>query len=389
MPCDVRLTPFHLLRALRLDVAVMDDPFQDYPDLKRFLLSNVTFVKSKIGAGAYTSVEEVIIPTTAAARKLHYENNGDQAQAFMEECKLMSTLSHPNIVKFLGLVIVPGSRLPALVMERMATNLHDLLNPGRRSKREAYLPSNLPLILKLSILNGVASGLAYLHGRSPPIIHRDLSATNILLDSDMIAKVADFGMAREVNDIKVAEVMNGCGNINYMPPEATPEECSYDGTIDIFSLGVLTIFTIGEVFPLHLLPPTYTNEMGELIARSEYMRRSKYTIAVKEKCGANKFVGKLISQCLENVPARRPDINMVLQLLEQAIKALFREQMAMGPFRPHHSKKEVGLHSVIRQLGVEKLALQSQIEWLQSELVDIRQQQQIERVSIIMSSMFL
>jgi serine/threonine protein kinase len=75
----------------------------------------------------------------------------------------MSSLSHPNIVKFLGVAFLPGSRLPALVMERLLTSLHDLLDPD---------PTPVSMALKCSVLHNVACGLAYLHGRSPPVIHR-------------------------------------------------------------------------------------------------------------------------------------------------------------------------------------------------------------------------
>ena len=81
----------------------------------------------------------------------------------------MSSLRHPNITQFLGLCFLPNTRLPLLVMERLETSLDNLLE---------HLPS-LPLSLKRSVLEGVSSGLVYLHKREPPVIHRDLTAKNI------------------------------------------------------------------------------------------------------------------------------------------------------------------------------------------------------------------
>ena len=95
---------------------------------------------------------------------------------FVKECHLMSTLRHPNIVQFLGITFFPGSQLPVLVMERLLTSLHDLLEPEVDPLLSASEKQFLPLSLKCSILENVASGLVYLHERSPPVIHRDLSA---------------------------------------------------------------------------------------------------------------------------------------------------------------------------------------------------------------------
>ena len=96
---------------------------------------------------------------------------------FAEELQLMSTLHHPNIVLFLGVYFFP---VPALVMVRLLTSFHDLLDPETNDVQPppAQLPPTEPtplsfftLGLKCSILHNVASGLAYLHGRTPPIIH--------------------------------------------------------------------------------------------------------------------------------------------------------------------------------------------------------------------------
>jgi serine/threonine-protein kinase CTR1 len=110
----------------------------------------------------------------------------------------MSTLRHPNIVQFLGITFFPGSQLPVLVMERLLTSLHDLLEPEVDPLLSASEKQFLPLSLKCSILENVASGLVYLHERSPPVIHRDLSARNVLLNSALVAKIADLGVARIV-----------------------------------------------------------------------------------------------------------------------------------------------------------------------------------------------
>ena len=295
-----------------------------------------------------------------AAKKIHdlffdrFEDPMGQRpyEQFARECQLMSTLRHPNIVQFLGIAFFPGSRLPALVMERLQTSLHELLDPDTPPPRDAVPP--LSMALKCSILQDVACGLAYLHEQSPPIIHRDLSARNVLLSSGMVAKIADLGVARIVPPTRAPSTMTkGPGASIYMPPEATAptksntEMSKYGCSIDIFSLGVVTIFTIGETFPCDPQEPTYFDEdSGLLVARTELQRRSQYMTCVNEKlsaCGqlrADQPFIRLIQQCLHNLPAKRPAIHEVQRLLKEARAWLGGENMERN--RPQvHTRRQV------------------------------------------------
>ena len=140
----------------------------------------------------------------------------------------MSTLRHPHIVQFLGVCFLQGSRLPALVMERLLTSLHDLLAPETQPPPGAPRPlSFFTMSLKCSVLHNVASGLAYLHERTPPVIHRDLSARNVLLSSGLVGKIADLGVACIVPRIRaVATMTMAPGAGIYMPPEAVAPSAS-------------------------------------------------------------------------------------------------------------------------------------------------------------------
>ena len=313
---------------------------RDNPELRPFVLSNVQLSGTRIGAGAYGSVT---IPVCAAAKKIHdiFQDRSEipdddilkASTQFVKECQLMSTLRHPHIVQFLGVCFFRGSRLPALVMERLLTSLHDLLAPETQPPSDAPRPLSFFTIgLKCSVLHNVASGLGYLHQQSRPIIHRDLSARNILLNSRLVAKIADLGVARIVPRMRAAATMTKApGASVYMPPEAVApsatntEKSKYDASIDVFSLGVVTIFTLGETFPCDPLAPTHMDEeSGVLIARTELQRRSEYmgkvTIQLRA-CGqlrGDHPLIRLIQQCLHNSPRKRPNIHAVLSLLEEA-----------------------------------------------------------------------
>ena len=331
--------------------AMAEDLLRVYPELRPFVLSNVHFTGTRIGSGAYGRVDEVAVPVGAAAKTIYAflqdidgsEPDDEVPKAvteFVRECLLMSTLRHPHIVQFLGVCFLQGSRLPALVMERLLTSLHDLIAPEIRPPPGAPSPLSFFLMgLKCSVLHNVASGLAYLHERSPPVIHRDLSARNVLLNSGLVGKIADLGMARIVPRMRAAATMTkGPGASVYMPPEAVApsasnrEKSTYDASIDVFSLGVVALFTIGETFPCDPLAPTYTDEYsGLLVARTELERRSRYMANVNAQlraCGqlrGDHPLITLIQQCLHNGPHKRPNIREVLSLLEEA-RAGFRDE---------------------------------------------------------------
>ena len=146
----------------------------------------------------------------------------------------------------------------------------------------------------------------------------------------MVAKIGDLGVAR-MAPRTAATMTKGPGASVYMPPEATApatsdkERSKYNASIDIFSLGVVTIFTIGETFPCDPLAPNYFDEdSGLLVARTELQRRSEYMGFVNTKlcaCGqlrADQPFIRLIQQCLHNGPDKRPSIQEVQHLLEEA-----------------------------------------------------------------------
>ena len=315
------------------------------------MLSNVQLTGTRIGAGAYGSVEEVTIHgAVCAAKKIHdiFQDRSEIPAAdiqkassqFVRECQLMSTLRHPHIVQFLGVCFLHGSRLPALVMERLMTSLHDLLDPATDPPPPPDAPKPFfPLSLKCSILHNVASGLAYLHERSPPIIHRDLSARNVLLNSGMVAKIADLGVARIVPRMYMraaATMTKAPGAGIYMPPEALEakseeeeQSSQYGASIDVFSFGVVSIFTLGQTFPCNLLAPNYRNEHRKIVGRSELERRDRYMQKIYGQLRKNHPLLQMIEQCLD-FPEDRPSIHEVLHLLDQARAEERDEQMEMN-----------------------------------------------------------
>ena len=224
--------------------------------------------------------------------KVLFESSGYAVAHFEEECRLLSQLHHPNIVQFVGVYIQQGERLPILVLEFLPTNL--------RACIEQY--GALPREISYSVLHDVVLSLHYLHNQNPPIMHRDIAARNILLNSKMTAKLCDFGSARCLAPNSGSRLSPSPGNLIYMPPEAALSDPKYNTSIDIFSYGVVMIFIFSGKFPAEILPPTFTGSDGRICGQSEVDRRAKYL----EPIGIDHPAMKLILKCIANDPQERP-----------------------------------------------------------------------------------
>ena len=306
---------------------------KDHPELQPLILYDVTPTGNTIGAGAFGSVEEVAIPgALCAAKNIHHFLSNEEEdwvakevvdkniRKFVAECEIMGRLRHPNIVQFLGLWFSQDeeSCVPTIVMEKMLMSLHHLLDPDRPKCNTTPKPY-IPLGLKCSILQDIARGIAYLHKQKPPVIHRDLTAANVLLNSAMVAKIADMGVARNLPEKENTTMTKQPGAPIYMPPEALEDRAKYDTSIDIFSLGVVAIFVLAQEFPHKLPASTYTCAVKGLVARTELKRREKYTAKIYSTFPKTHPLIQLFESCLKNSPEARPSIDDALDLINQAM----------------------------------------------------------------------
>ena len=212
---------------------------------------------------------------------------------FQAECKLLSKLKNPNIVQFLGIY-----HDDVLVMEYMSMDLTKCLDTCTKQQ------FNIPLPIKLSILQDVTNGLLHLHSLAPPIIHRDLTASNILLTSDMRAKIADLGVSKifDLRQVQTIQQTIAPGTPAYMPPEALILEPQYGVQLDIFSFGVLSIYIAIQEFPApHEVSPT------QIIIEQKRIQIFKRQHWI-DKMGVDHPLCPIVVQCLQDLPGARPTI---------------------------------------------------------------------------------
>ena len=274
------------------------------------------------GSGSYGAVYAVTVKgTSRIAKRLHsilvgadVSRSEKQAirEKFLNECLLLSKLDHPNVVKFIGVHFSPRDRSDAtLIMERLHMDLDKFLDPDLRPNIDTYT--------KLSILLDVSSGLLYLHTQlAKPIIHRDLSAGNVLLTEDFKqAKLADLGVSKLIdNYVHRAQTRTICpGTLAYMPPEALTDKPKYDTPLDVFSFGHLALYVALQQFPqvaLELSPEQSIRayQLGEV----SILKRKKWLDMIpKDHC-----LRELILSCLRDDPSERPStdrLNVKMKVL--------------------------------------------------------------------------
>ncbi|XP_028772727.1 putative receptor-like protein kinase At4g00960 isoform X3 [Neltuma alba] len=191
--------------------------------------------ENKLGQGGFGPVYKgMLFEGKEIAVKRLSSNSGQGDIEFKNEVQLMVRLQHRNLVRLLGFCLKQKERL--LVYELLPNKSldHFLFDPIRRAQ--------LRWKTRYKIIGGIASGLLYLHEESQQrIVHRDLKASNILLDADMNPKISDFGMARLfVTDQTQANTDRVAGTYGYMAPEYA-RHGRFSTKSDVFSFGVLIL----------------------------------------------------------------------------------------------------------------------------------------------------
>ncbi|KAF8700166.1 hypothetical protein HU200_034537 [Digitaria exilis] len=191
--------------------------------------------ENKLGQGGFGPVYKGRFPDgLEIAVKRLASHSGQGFTQFKNEVQLIAKLQHTNLVRLLGCCSQEEEKI--LIYEYLPNKSLDLF---------IFDETRRPLLCwsrRLAIIEGIAQGLVYLHKHSRlRVIHRDLKASNILLDRDMNPKISDFGLAKifSINDTEV-NTDRIVGTYGYMAPEYASEGL-FSIKSDVFSFGVLTL----------------------------------------------------------------------------------------------------------------------------------------------------
>ena len=212
-------------------------------------------------------------------------------------------------------------RLPVIVMEKMQHSLRALV--------ENY--DNIPMNVKLSILDDVCLGLRYLHSRNPPIIHRDLTPNNVLLGYRLEAKITDLGVAKVLRSDNQKMMTKLPGTPDFMPPEALSKRPVYGPLLDVFSYGGIILNVTTQQWP----EPTDRTELNldtsvwEVV--SEVKRRQQY---LDKMTGDAADLKPLVMSCLSDSPDNRPAVEQISMTIKR-VKEVYSQKSGHDGMSPN------------------------------------------------------
>ncbi|XAR68187.1 Non-specific serine/threonine protein kinase [Bertholletia excelsa] len=285
---------------------------------------------NKIGEGGFGPVYKgVLTDGTIIAVKQLASKSKQGNREFINEIGMISALRHPNLVRLYGCCI-EGNQL-LLIYEYMENNCLARALFGHAEQR-----LKLDWSVRKSICLGIARGLAYLHEESRlKIVHRDIKATNILLDKDLNAKISDFGLAKLDEEENTHISTRIAGTVGYMAPEYAMRGYLTDKA-DVYSFGIVALEIVSgksntnyrpkEEF-VYLLDWAYVlQEQGNLLELVDPNLGSNYS---KEEAMCMLHVGLL---CTNPSPTLRPSMSSVVSMLEgkSPIQAPVLERSAMS-----------------------------------------------------------
>lgn len=294
----------------------MSIPIYPYKEIVK--ATNSFSDKRRLGTGAYGTVYcgKLHNDEWVAVKRIKHRADTDSIEQVMNEIKLLSSVSHPNLVRLLGCSIEKGEQV--LVYEFMPNG-----TLSQHLQRERG--NGLPWPVRLTIATETAQAIAYLHSAmNPPIYHRDVKSSNILLDYNYKTKVADFGLSRlgiieSISHISTAPQ----GTPGYLDPQYHQNFHLSDKS-DVYSFGVVLVEIITAMkavdFSRRQNEVTLTSLaidrigrgcLDEIIDPLLEPNKDSWTLSSIHK------VAELAFRCLAFVSDMRPSMTEVAAELEQ------------------------------------------------------------------------
>ncbi|XP_022602710.1 mitogen-activated protein kinase 15 isoform X2 [Seriola dumerili] len=303
-------------------------------------------IKKRLGKGAYGIVWKAVDRQTGeivAVKKIFdaFRNRTDAQRTFREIMFLQEFGDHPNIVKLLNVIRAQNDKDIYLIFEYMDTDLHAVIKKGTLLKD----------IHKRYVMYQLFKAIKYLH--SGNVIHRDQKPSNVLLDTDCVVKLCDFGLARSLNQIQEDSgnpaLTEYVATRWYRAPEILLGSARYTKGVDMWSLGcILGEMLLGKA----LFPGTSTINQIEKIMSAIPHPSPEDILAIKSEYGSSVIQRMLLKPQvpLEDLlqPSVPPDALDLLRglLVFNPDKRLTAEQALQHPYvaRFHNPAKEPALN---------------------------------------------
>uniref|UniRef100_J3MN82 Protein kinase domain-containing protein n=1 Tax=Oryza brachyantha TaxID=4533 RepID=J3MN82_ORYBR len=316
-------------------------------DLSKLQSATDNFDESnRLGEGGFGVVFKGVFPDgqEVAVKRLSSCSNQGLGQ-LKNELYLVAKLQHKNLVRLIGVCLEEGEKV--LVYEYMPNkSLDTVLFDPERSKQ-------LDWGKRFMILNGIARGLQYLHEHSQlKIIHRDLKASNILLDADMKPKIADFGMAKIFGDDETRNATSRViGTLGYMSPEYAMRG-HYSTKLDVFSFGVIVLEIVTGRRNSYSVISEHCEDLFSLVWR--HWNDGTVTEIVDPSLGKHYPRGEILKciniglLCVQQNPTDRPAMSVIIVMLSSgtvSMQAPYRPAYLFGRNRSYSETMDILLSS--------------------------------------------
>ncbi|XWS19604.1 hypothetical protein CRYUN_Cryun31cG0029800 [Craigia yunnanensis] len=273
---------------------------------KGFLVENV------IGVGGNGKVYKGVLPggTEIAVKRISHENDG--MREFLAEISSLGRLKHRSLVGLKGWCKKEKGTFMLI---------YDYMENGSLDKRVYYDCDESKMLScedRIRILNDVASAVLYLHeGWEDKVLHRDIKASNILLDKDMNGRLGDFGLARMHGHGQVASTTRVVGTVGYLAPEVVKSGRASTQT-DVFGFGVLILEVICGRRPIEEGKPPLVDWVWQLMMQGELLAALDARLRTnggfdEEEVEKVLHLGLL---CSYPNPASRPTMRQVVKVLQ-------------------------------------------------------------------------
>ncbi|XP_022999564.1 probable receptor-like protein kinase At2g42960 [Cucurbita maxima] len=280
------------------------------------LATNLFSEENLIGEGGYGVVYKgrLLNGISVAVKKI-FNGQGQAEMEFRVEVEAIGHVRHKNLVRLLGYCVEGTHRM--LVYEYINNGSLELwLHEGMGENR--YLTWEA----RMKIMLGTAKGIAYLHEAiEPKVVHRDIKASNILIDENFNAKVSDFGLAKLMEVGKTHVTTRVMGTFGYVAPEYANTGLLNEKS-DVYSFGVVLVETITGRDPVDYgRPPKQVNVVDWLkmmigSRRCEEVVDPKIGIEGRPSTRGLKRALLVALRCVDPNYEKRPKMSQVVRMLE-------------------------------------------------------------------------
>ncbi|KAJ0085830.1 hypothetical protein Patl1_08616 [Pistacia atlantica] len=276
--------------------------------------------ESFLGKGSHGSVYKAVLQDgklIAAVKKttFHIQPCTNCTSPAENEIEILSRIQNPRLVNLIGFC-VDAKQNKLLVVEYMPNgSLYDLLHSSSR-------PPSWTRRVRFALQ--IAKAIQTLHSSNPPVIHRDIKSSNILIDENRNARLSDFGLALRghVEDVKI-KCTPPAGTLGYLDPGyLAPGDLSTKS--DVFSFGILLLEIISgrNAIDLNYSPPSVVDWAVPMIKHGNFTGICDVRVGPPPDLTVIRKLAVLAARCIRSSVKKRPEISEVVEYLKEVRKRI-------------------------------------------------------------------